>query len=148
MSETIRLVQHQLTIQFRRIVPYAPDRDQGCFFLQFLIVRSSSPQTKVSWCLLAFLRINHDSDYASMKRHPVTKSGCYLYGKPFYYLGNIDILLIYKISYILYKISNIIYKISKKGYKISNKGYKISDIIYQISYLIPQFRYIRSNIIY
>ena len=30
-----------------------------------------------------------------------------LYGKPFYYLlGNVDILFIYKISYILYQISN------------------------------------------
>ena len=50
------------------------------------------------------------------------------YGKPFYYLlGNLDILLIYKISYKVDRISNEIYK-------ISNKRYKISDII--IRYLI------------
>ena len=33
-----------------------------------------------------------------------------LYGKPFYYLsGNVDIIFIYKISFILYQISNKIY---------------------------------------
>ena len=37
------------------------------------------------------------------------------YGNRFYYLlGNVDILLLYKISYKVYKISNEIYKISIK----------------------------------
>ena len=63
----------------------------------------------------------------------------YIYGKPFYYLlGNIDILFIFEISYILSKISNTIFKISHIIYKISNKGYKTYDIVY----LILEFRYL------
>ena len=40
----------------------------------------------------------------------INDRGTELYGKPFYYLlGNVDILLTYKISYIVYKIPNKIY---------------------------------------
>ena len=84
--------------------------------------------------------------FFSEKGHLKTDNS--IYGKPFYYLlGNVDILFIYKISYILY-LSYILYGISNMIYKIYNiiyMRYLIKDIsyliyFYQISYSVLQFR--------